>query len=45
MPNTWIVAACPLCGTKRRYLPSHILKRRVLVRLFTVGCDRNHIVS
>ena len=22
MPDNWIVAACPLCGQRRRYLPS-----------------------
>ena len=22
MPDSWIVAACPLCGTRRRYLPN-----------------------
>ncbi len=26
MPDTWIVAACPLCGHKGRYLPSEIFR-------------------
>jgi hypothetical protein len=26
LPDTWIVAACPLCGQKRRYLPSEIFR-------------------
>jgi hypothetical protein len=24
MPDTWIVAACPLCGERRRYLPAEL---------------------
>ena len=24
MPDTWIVADCPLCGVKRRYVPADI---------------------
>ena len=26
MPDTWIVADCPLCGMKRRYLPTEIFQ-------------------
>jgi len=26
MPDTWIVAECPLCGCKRRYLPTDIFR-------------------
>ncbi len=26
MPDNWIVAACPLCGQRRRYLPSEIFR-------------------
>lgn len=29
MPGSWIVAECPLCGTKRRYLPTEIFMGRV----------------
>ena len=29
MPDTWIVARCPLCGEKRRYLPSEIFKGKL----------------
>jgi len=26
MPDTWIVAACPLCSQMRRYLPAEIFR-------------------
>ena len=26
MPDTWIVADCPLCGARRRYLPPDIFR-------------------
>jgi len=26
MPDSWIVATCPLCGAKRRYLPPEIFR-------------------
>jgi hypothetical protein len=26
MPDSWIVAACPLYGSKRRYLPTEIFR-------------------
>ena len=26
MPDSWIVAACPLCETRRRYLPTEIFR-------------------
>lgn len=29
MLDTWIVADCPLCGCKRRYLPSEIFRGRL----------------
>jgi hypothetical protein len=29
MPDTWIIAQCPLCGEKRRYLPAEIFKGRL----------------
>ena len=29
MPDLWIVADCPLCGEKRRYLPQDILRGRL----------------
>lgn len=33
MPDSWIVAACPLCGERRRYLPPEIFRGRLSVRL------------
>jgi len=33
MPDTWIVAACPLCGEKRRYVPTEIFRGRLSERL------------
>ena len=33
LPDTWIVAACPLCGQKRRYLPSEIFRGNLSYRL------------
>jgi len=29
MPDTWIVADCPLCGVRRRYLPPDIFRGRL----------------
>jgi len=29
MPDTWIVAECPLCGARRRYLPPDIFRGRL----------------
>jgi hypothetical protein len=33
LPDTWIVAACPLCGERRRYVPSEIFRGRLSDRL------------
>jgi hypothetical protein len=33
MPDTWIIADCPLCGAKRRYLPTDIFRGRLSHRL------------
>jgi hypothetical protein len=33
MPDTWIVAECPLCGARRRYLPPDICRGRLSYRL------------
>lgn len=29
LPDSWIVAICPLCGGKRRYLPNEIFRGRL----------------
>jgi hypothetical protein len=29
MPDSWIIAACPLCGEQRRYLPVDIFQGRL----------------
>ena len=29
MPDSWIVAECPLCGERRRYLPADIFQGRL----------------
>src|SRR5262252_8699934 len=29
VPDTWIIAECPVCGEKRRYLPSDIFQGRL----------------
>ena len=29
MPDTWIVAICPLCGERRSYLPPEIFRGRL----------------
>ena len=29
LPDSWIIAKCPLCGEKRRYLPSEIFRGRL----------------
>ena len=33
MPDSWIVAECPLCGSKRRYLPTEIFRGSLSHRL------------
>jgi flavoprotein len=33
MPDTWILADCPLCGQKRRYLPTDIFRGSLSYRL------------
>jgi hypothetical protein len=33
MPDTWIVAVCPLCGESRHYLPTDIFRGRLSVLL------------
>ncbi len=33
MPDTWILADCPLCGEKRRYLPTDIFCGSLSYRL------------
>lgn len=29
LPDSWIVAECPLCGEKRRYLPADTFRGRL----------------
>jgi hypothetical protein len=29
MPDSWVVAECPLCGAKRKYLPTDIFRGRL----------------
>jgi hypothetical protein len=33
MPASWIVAQCPLCGERRRYLPPDIFRGRMSMQL------------
>ena len=33
MPDTWIIADCPLCGQRRAYLPPDIFRGRLSFRL------------
>jgi len=35
MPDTWIIAQCPLCGERRSYLPHDIFRGRLSHRLLT----------
>jgi hypothetical protein len=35
VPDMWIIAACPLCGAKRRYLPEEIFRGKLSWRLST----------
>jgi hypothetical protein len=43
MPDSWIVAHCPLCGEKRRYLPSEIFRGRISWELFLLLRRRAHV--
>ena len=40
MPASWIVAQCPLCGDKRRYLPSDIFRGRLSKQLTSLPARR-----
>jgi hypothetical protein len=45
MPDTWIIADCPLCGASRRYLPADIFQGRISHDLlvkpgFQIGGDK-----
>jgi hypothetical protein len=33
MPDTWVIAKCPLCGQRRRYLPTEIFRGTLSHRL------------
>lgn len=33
IPDTWVIAVCPLCRSKRRYLPYEIFRGRVSAQL------------
>jgi len=35
LPDSWIIAGCPLCGEKRRYLPADIFPGRLSSDLLT----------
>lgn len=35
LPDTWIIAECPLCHEKRRYLPSEVFRGNLSARLNT----------
>jgi hypothetical protein len=37
LPDDWIVAACPLCGQKRRYLPAEIFQGRLSHQVGAAG--------
>jgi hypothetical protein len=33
LPSSWIIAECPLCYEKRRYLPADIFRGRLSMQL------------
>ena len=33
VPDCWMIAECPLCCTKRRYLPAEIFRGRLSAKL------------
>jgi hypothetical protein len=35
MPDTWIVATCPLCGDRRRYLPTDVFRGMLSYKLYS----------
>jgi hypothetical protein len=35
MPDVWIIAKCPLCSEKRRYLSSEIFRGRPSYNLYS----------
>ena len=41
LPDTWIVARCPLCGEIKHYLPSEIFRGKLSYKL---GSRRSHSV-
>jgi hypothetical protein len=40
MPDSWVIAKCPLCLEKRRYLPSDIFRGRISMRLIRKPVQR-----
>jgi hypothetical protein len=40
MPDTWIVAVCPLCADRRRYLPADLFRGKLSWKL--AGRARMH---
>jgi hypothetical protein len=43
MPAAWIVADCPLCHEKRRYLPTDIFRGHICYELLLLLRRRAHI--
>lgn len=43
MPDTWVVAECPLCGEKRRYLPTDIFRGHICYQLVLLLRRRAHV--
>ncbi|HEX3892955.1 MAG TPA: hypothetical protein VHW46_10320 [Terracidiphilus sp.] len=43
MPAAWIVADCPLCHEKRRYLPTDIFRGHICYELVLLLRRRAHI--
>jgi hypothetical protein len=37
LPDDWVIATCPLCGQKRRYLPAEILQGRLSDQVGAAG--------
>lgn len=45
MPDTWIIAECPLCGERRLYLPTDIFRGRLSHRLRTLNASKKTNLS
>jgi len=45
MPDTWIIADCPLCGVKRRYMPADVSEASCRTGRLSGRPDREQVMG